>query len=70
VPRRRFECSECGHEWGIPHGSPSPLSCPECESRSVRRVRENRHRDNDRRPRRGGVRELPASGDSDSEGAG
>jgi len=67
MPRRRFECSECGHEWGIPQGSPSPLSCPECESRSIRRIHTGRAHDDDHRPRRGGVRELPASRATDSE---
>ncbi|MGQ9638800.1 MAG: hypothetical protein ACUVT6_13580 [Thermodesulfobacteriota bacterium] len=29
---RRFRCSECGHTWEIPYGSPRPAQCPQCKS--------------------------------------
>ncbi len=37
---RYFRCSDCNHEWQLPHGKGgmgSSLSCPKCESRNVHR---------------------------------
>jgi predicted DNA-binding protein (UPF0251 family) len=34
---RRFICSACNHEWGVPHGTGRPPACPKCESASLRR---------------------------------
>ena len=35
--QRRFFCHECSNEWEVPFGTPRPGSCPECDSRDLRR---------------------------------
>ena len=42
---RTFKCFECGHTWKLPFGQGgmgAGLSCPECKSRNVHRVQEDR----------------------------
>ncbi|MBI1389284.1 MAG: DUF134 domain-containing protein [bacterium] len=37
---RRFQCSECGHDWNVPFGTDRPEACPACKSQSIQRVEE------------------------------
>ena len=42
MTKRTFECAECGNVWRVPHGSPKPEVCPECESTDIHRAPDNR----------------------------
>jgi predicted RNA-binding Zn-ribbon protein involved in translation (DUF1610 family) len=48
VAKRTFECSDCGHVWRVPHGSPRPAACPECEGTNIHRAAEDRSQGRDR----------------------
>ncbi len=37
MDQRKFVCHECSNEWEIPFGTARPASCPECDSRDLRR---------------------------------
>lgn len=39
---RRFLCSQCQHEWQVPHGTPRPRDCPSCGSVSIHRHPDDR----------------------------
>jgi rubrerythrin len=51
LSKRRFECGDCGHSWRVPHGSPKPETCPECEGTDIRRAEEDRSQGKERRRR-------------------
>jgi predicted DNA-binding protein (UPF0251 family) len=42
VQQRRFQCSECGHGWGVPYGTGRPEGCPSCRSTSFHRAADDR----------------------------
>ena len=61
VAKRTFECSDCGHVWRVPHGSPRPKACPECDGANIHRAPEDRSQGRDRsHGRRGGERSGPS----------
>ena len=39
---RRFCCSDCRHDWEVPHGTGRPGECPQCHSRSFHRAEGDR----------------------------
>jgi len=42
LQQRRFECSDCGHAWNVPHGTGRPSSCPSCRSANFHRAADDR----------------------------
>jgi predicted DNA-binding protein (UPF0251 family) len=42
VVKRKFTCSDCGHDWEVPHGLGRPLQCPSCGSRLIQRAADDR----------------------------
>ncbi len=36
--KRVFQCSDCGHEWEVPFGTPRPGRCPECGGVNLHRA--------------------------------
>jgi DNA-binding XRE family transcriptional regulator len=39
-----FNCSDCKHEWSVPHGMGRPNECPQCGGSNVRRSFDDRGR--------------------------
>jgi predicted DNA-binding protein (UPF0251 family) len=39
---RHFLCSECKHEWALPHGSGRPCACPKCNCSNIHRAPHDR----------------------------
>ena len=39
---RKFRCSECQHDWEVPHGTGRPAECPACKSKNIHRAEEDR----------------------------
>lgn len=39
---RRFLCSDCKHEWQVPHGTARPRECPSCRSVNIHRHPDDR----------------------------
>ncbi|NVM29558.1 MAG: DUF134 domain-containing protein [Candidatus Helarchaeota archaeon] len=37
LAQRRFLCSDCKADWGIPYGTPRPAQCPYCGSTNLHR---------------------------------
>ena len=52
MPKRMFECSDCGHVWRVTRGQPSPDVCPECESENIHHAQEQKQKGRDRRQSR------------------
>jgi predicted DNA-binding protein (UPF0251 family) len=42
VPKRKFSCSNCGHNWEVPYGTGRPSDCPKCQSKNIHRAEEDR----------------------------
>jgi len=42
LQQRRFECSDCGHAWNMPHGTGVPRGCPTCKSANFHRAADDR----------------------------
>lgn len=39
---RKFRCYDCKHEWEVHYGTGRPQKCPQCESKNIHRVQEDR----------------------------
>jgi transposase-like protein len=39
---RKFRCTACQHNWNVPYGTPRPMQCPACASRTIHRAEEDR----------------------------
>jgi uncharacterized protein len=42
INQRKFQCGECRHEWHQPYGTGRPVACPQCQSKNIQRVAEDR----------------------------
>jgi predicted DNA-binding protein (UPF0251 family) len=42
MPKRKFRCYDCGHEWALPYGTGKPQECPNCKSKNIHRHPEDR----------------------------
>ncbi len=53
---RKFLCSDCKHEWSVPHGTGRPSSCPNCQKTNIHRHPDDKgfNRQNGRGRRRHG----------------
>lgn len=42
IMKKKFTCSDCGHNWEKPYGTARPSECPSCGSRMVHRAEDDR----------------------------
>ncbi len=42
VVKRKFTCSDCEHNWEVPHGPGRPSECPKCGSHLIHRADDDR----------------------------
>jgi Zn finger protein HypA/HybF involved in hydrogenase expression len=42
MTQRKLSCADCRHSWELPYGTGRPTVCPQCGSRNIHRVDEDR----------------------------
>lgn len=40
--KRKFQCSDCQHNWEVPFGTGRPGTCPQCQSKNIHRAEDDR----------------------------
>ncbi len=42
VNQREFQCCDCRHVWQVPFGTGRPAACPQCQSKNIYRIAQDR----------------------------